>query len=74
MISAQMTQDPVSNDEISGEALTRKDLLDEKRNVTVKISDSCRFIAFGLLAVYYTIMASAEPFAGGVKQIGGHYN
>jgi len=42
----------------------RKDVLAEKRHVTGKISDNCRFIGFGLLAVYYAIMSGAGTSFG----------
>ena len=40
----------------------RDTVLGEKRHVTSKISDNCRFIGFGLLALYYTIMSSEHGF------------
>lgn len=33
----------------------RASVLEEKRNVTGRISDSCRVVGFGLLAVFYSV-------------------
>lgn len=41
----------------------REKILEEKKNVTSRISDTCRYIGFGLLAVYYTIMSGDNSFA-----------
>jgi hypothetical protein len=38
-------------------------LLDEKRNVTARNSETARFIAFGLLAIYYTLISGNGDFA-----------
>lgn len=38
----------------------RTKVLDEKRNVTGGISDTCRIVGFGLLAVFYTIKVGDE--------------
>lgn len=43
---------PIGDDELKANRLR---LLNEKANVTGKISDTCRFVGFGLLAVFYTI-------------------
>jgi hypothetical protein len=45
----------------------RERVLDEKKNVTSKISDTCRFIGFGLLIVYYTIQSADGAFATHLK-------
>ena len=54
-----------SKNGISDEERTanRLKLLDEKRNVTGRISDTCRFIGFGLLAVFYAIKTGDGEFA-----------
>ncbi|RWG55921.1 MAG: hypothetical protein EOQ64_15215 [Mesorhizobium sp.] len=44
-------------------AEARKRVLAEKGNVTGKVSDISRFIAFGLLAVFYTIESGDGSFA-----------
>lgn len=59
-----MTNDLPSPNELEKR---RADRLDEKRNVTGRISDTCRFIGFGLLAVFYTLKSSSEGFAVGLK-------
>ena len=56
-----MTQDPVDRDDEAKARRTR--VLDEKRNVTSRISDTARYIGFGLLAVYYTSMSGDSAFA-----------
>ena len=33
----------------------RSNVLEEKKNVTSRISDSCRVVGFGLLAVFYSV-------------------
>jgi hypothetical protein len=48
-----------SNDILPKEAR----LLDEKRNVTSRISDTCRFVGFGLLAIYYSIKIGGNKLA-----------
>lgn len=40
--------------------LTRERVLEEKRNVTTRISETCRYIGFGLLAIYYAAMIADE--------------
>ena len=40
-----------------------KEVLEEKRLVTSRISETTRYIGFGLLASFYGIVSSAEPFA-----------
>ena len=40
----------------------------EKQEVSGKISDTTRFVAFGLLVAFYSIHAAAEGFAGQLKQ------
>lgn len=37
-----------------------KALLNEKKFVTARISDTCRFIGFGLLAAFYAIVSSGQ--------------
>ena len=44
----------------------RTKVLEEHKNVTSKISDSCRFIGFGLLAIFYTSKTGGGAFAEGV--------
>jgi hypothetical protein len=40
--------------------MTRQDLIDFRTEITAKISDICRFIGLGLVAVFYTIKSSEE--------------
>lgn len=37
-------------------------ILDEKRNVTGRISETCRYVGFGLLVVYYAIQSGDSAF------------
>lgn len=37
--------------------------IEEKTAVTAQVSETCRFIGFGLLAIFYTIMAGDGEFA-----------
>lgn len=39
-----------------------KEVLDEKRTVTDRISETTRYIGFGLLAIFYGIVTSNEAF------------
>jgi hypothetical protein len=41
----------------------RESVIEQKQYVTSRVSETCRFIGFGLLAVYYTLSISNEPFA-----------
>ena len=41
----------------------RAKVLDEKRNVTGRISDTCRIVGFGLLTVFYTIKVGDEKLS-----------
>jgi hypothetical protein len=43
-------------------AAKRHDILEEKRNVTGRMSETTRFVAFGLLALYYAIRTTGETF------------
>ena len=55
------------SDEATGERRAR--ILAEKSNVTSKISDTTRFVAFGLLVAFYSVhSASGEGFAAGLKE------
>lgn len=40
----------------------RKRRQDEKLYVTGRVSESCRYIGFGLVAIFYTIVTSSEEF------------
>lgn len=39
-----------------------KEILEEKRTVTDRLSETTRYIGFGLLAIFYGIAASSEAF------------
>lgn len=41
--------------------------IQDKKEVTGKISDTCRFVGFGLLAIYYTLMSGENKFALGLR-------
>ncbi|MER9266610.1 hypothetical protein NKI63_18880 [Mesorhizobium sp. M0410] len=45
----------------------RDRLLDDQRGVTARISDACRLVGFGLLAVFYAIKTGDGAFATSVK-------
>lgn len=45
-------------------------LYDEKRNVTSRLSDTTRYLGFGLLAVYFALRADGGSFAEYVRN---HY-
>jgi hypothetical protein len=40
-----------------------KEVIEEKRFVTNQISETTRYLGFGLLAIFYGIISSAEPYA-----------
>lgn len=42
----------------------------EKKNVSGKLSEICRFIAFGLLAAFYTIFTDDDRFGALIKEPG----
>lgn len=44
-------------------AQRRQKVLEQKQYVTGRIGESCRFIGFGLIAIFYTLKTSKEPFA-----------
>jgi hypothetical protein len=44
--------------------------LAEKADVTARISDTTRFVAFGLLVAFYTVHAGENPFATALKEQG----
>ena len=39
----------------------RRDLLDQKQEVTARISETTRYVGFGLLAVYYALRTAGAP-------------
>jgi hypothetical protein len=39
-----------------------KEVIEEKRLVTARISETTRYIGFGLLAIFYAIISSHDPF------------
>jgi hypothetical protein len=43
-----------------------KEVLEEKRLVTGRISETTRYIGFGLLAAFYGIVSSSDPFPKGL--------
>ncbi|TIT42764.1 MAG: hypothetical protein E5W76_09285 [Mesorhizobium sp.] len=45
----------------------RDRLLDDQKSVTARISDACRLVGFGLLAVFYAIKTGDGAFAIGAK-------
>ena len=45
----------------------RKKVLEQKQHVTSKVSDLIRFIAFGLLAIYYTSLSADSNFAEKIR-------
>ncbi len=40
----------------------RKGLLDDKQAVTSRISETCRYISFGLLAIFYTLHTTKDDY------------
>lgn len=42
-------------------------MLDEKRLVTSRISETTRYIGFGLLATFYALLSSNDPFPAHLK-------
>ena len=52
-----------SEDEISKLEDRRKQRLSEKAAITGRIGETCRYIGFGVLAIFYTIITSDKPFA-----------
>src|SRR5262245_41224283 len=47
----------------------RAKILDEKRNVTARISETTRFVGFGLVAIYYSIRTSGAPSFGSALEM-----
>jgi hypothetical protein len=45
-----------------------RELLDDSQIITSRISDTCRFVAFGLLAACYTIRSADNAFAKGIRE------
>ena len=43
--------------------ITRDRLLAEKQTINAKLSDACRYIAFGCLIAYYVLMSGDGDFA-----------
>ena len=41
----------------------RKKRIGDKTTVTARISETCRYVSFGILAVFYTLHTSKEPFS-----------
>lgn len=50
------------------ESERRAQRIEDKKEVTGKISDTTRFVAFGLLVAFYSIHAAGEGFAAQLKQ------
>lgn len=50
-------------------AVKRQRIYDEKRNVTGRISETTRFVGFGLIAVYYAIRSSEPASLTGQMQV-----
>jgi hypothetical protein len=46
-------------------------ILDQKALVTGRTSESCRYIAFGLLGVYYTLLTSKDGNGAAIEQLYG---
>ncbi len=46
----------------------RERRLAEKRYVTGRIGETCRFIGFGVVAIFYTILTSDQEFAKSIVQ------
>jgi len=44
----------------------RQKVLEEKRHVSSKVSDLCRYIGFGVVAVVWTMLTSSSEFASSV--------
>lgn len=57
----------MSNNTASEAQAVRSKVMDERRNVTSRISDMCRFVGFGLLAVFYGIKAGTGDFADAMQ-------
>jgi hypothetical protein len=53
----------MSDDDSAALDKRRKELRDERRHVSGKVSDLCRFIGFGLLAVFYAVVVGETQFA-----------
>lgn len=47
----------------------RARLFAEKASVTGKISDTCRFVGFGLLAIFYTIKLDRKSLSPGLEAL-----
>lgn len=52
-----------SRDESAKLEALRQIRLGEKNYVTGRIGETCRFIGFGVLAIFYTVLTSDKPFA-----------
>lgn len=44
----------------------RQKVLEEKRHVSIQISDLCRYIGFGVVAVVWTMLTASSDFASNV--------
>lgn len=49
--------------DVTDRALRRKTRLEEKQIVTRRVSETCRYIGFGLLGMFYAIKSSNSAFA-----------
>ena len=46
----------------------RQQLLDEKRNVSSRITEIVRYIGFGLVIIFYTVMSGTDQFATTIRE------
>lgn len=59
-----VTSVEIDNNKVNKLIMDMKErVLEEKRHVSSKISDLCRYIAFGLVAVVYSLLTSESKFS-----------
>ena len=46
----------------------RRDILQQKQEVTTRISETTRYVGFGLLAVYYALRTADSSYAHGLAE------
>jgi len=46
----------------------RRDILQQKQEVTTRISETTRYVGFGLLAVYYALRTADSAYAHGLAE------
>lgn len=50
------------------DSVKRRDLIQQKQEVTSKISETTRYISFGLLIVFYSVHSSGEEFTDAIRR------